>query len=141
MSFPKTVTCISTLTAALTLCATFAYAQDDTATVFNRHIQAFSTGDMALNLSDYSETSVIIVPNATYTGLAEIEGFFTQQMAEFGQEGVAFKMGEMPVLGNVVYISWSADTPDNDYSYATETYVIEDGKITTQTVGWVRDRK
>lgn len=126
---------------AMTFCATIAYAKDDTATVFTRHIQAFSTGDMALNLSDYTEASVIVVPNATYSGLAEIEGFFAQQMAEFGQEGVAFKMGEMHVLGNIVYISWSADTPDNDYSYATETYLIEDGKITTQTVGWVRKEK
>jgi hypothetical protein len=35
----------------------------------------------------------------------------------------------MHVSGKIVYISWSAETPDNSYIYVTETYLVEDGKI------------
>jgi hypothetical protein len=62
-------------------------------------------------------------------------------MQEFGQEGVVFEMGEMHVSGKIVYISWSAETPENSYIYATETYLIEDGKIAVQTVGWIKEPK
>lgn len=122
--------------AALT---TSAQADEDPMSVFNSHIQGFTTGDLAMVQSNLTEESVIIIPGATYTGVAEISEYITGQMQEFGQEGVVFEMGELHVTGPVVYISWSAQTPDNEYIYATETYLIEDGMIAVQTVGWLRE--
>lgn len=126
---------------ALTGLTTSVQAEADPMSVFNSHIQGFTTGDLEMVQSNLTEDTVLIIPGATYTGVAEFSEYITGQMQEFGQEGVVFEMGETTVSGNIVYISWSAETPDNSYVYATETYLIEDGKIAVQTVGWIREPK
>ena len=126
---------------ALTTLATSVQADSDPTSVFNSHIQGFTTGDLEMVQSNLTEETVLIIPGATYTGVAEFSEYITGQMQEFGQEGVVFEMGEMHVSGKIVYISWSAETPDNSYVYATETYLIEDGKIAVQTVGWIKEPK
>jgi len=126
---------------ALTTMATSVQADSDPTSVFNSHIQGFTTGDLDMVQSNLTEETVLIIPGATYTGVAEFSEYITGQMQEFGQEGVVFEMGEMHVSGKIVYISWSAETPDNSYIYATETYLVEDGKIAVQTVGWIKEPK
>ena len=46
-------------------------------------------------------------------------------------------MEERRIDGEYAYIVWNADTPDNDYEFATDTFVIRDGEIVAQTLGTV----
>ena len=134
---------ISALSVATTLflSATGVQAEMAPEEVFDHHLNAFVERNMKENLSDYTEDSVVIIPNAIFTGKDEIEGFFAGLFEEFAKEGANIKLTEKRVHNNVVYISWQADTPDNTYHYATDTFVIEDGKIITQTIGFVVEKK
>ena len=53
---------------------------------------------------------------------------------EFSKPGMTFTMDAVHVTGDIAYIVWHAETADNVYEMATDTFVIEDGKIATQTL-------
>lgn len=103
--------------------------------VLDDHLAAFGGGDMDKILEDYDDTSVIITPDQTYRGLDEIPGFFEGLFADFGQEGAEASIDLQKVEGDIAYITWHGDTPDNVYEFCTDTFVVEDGIITTQTYG------
>ncbi|MCH2249416.1 MAG: nuclear transport factor 2 family protein [Cognatishimia sp.] len=113
----------------------------DAEAVFDHHLKAFLDRNMEENLADYTEGSVVIIPNAVFRGLDEIEGFFGAIFEEFAQEGTTFELTEKHVEDKIVYISWTAETPSNTYTYATDTFLIEDGKILTQTIGLIVEPK
>jgi hypothetical protein len=98
--------------------------------ILDHHLGAFSQGLEEL-LRDYSETSVLITPDKTYTGLTDIRGFFKAFI-----EGVepkfweAFKILNMTVTDEVAYIAWEAKPW---FSLATDTLLVRDEKITVQT--------
>ncbi len=46
---------------------------------------------------------------------------------------MAFSMGQMVVEEDIAFITWSAETADNFYELGTDTFLIRDGKIATQT--------
>ena len=101
-----------------------------TQAVLAHHLQAFGEGIEAI-MADYTEDSVVIVPDATHHGLAEIRSFFTS-FAESNPEGfgAAFRMKRQEVFGEVAYILWEAKPW---CPLGTDTFVIRDGKIVFQT--------
>ena len=52
---------------------------------------------------------------------------------EFGKPGASFSMQEQRIDGEYAYIRWSAETADNSYEAATDTFVVRDGKIIAQS--------
>lgn len=138
----KQLACVSALiVGSLIVAPSSALADSDAGAVFDHHLTAFIERNMQENLADYTEDSVVIIPNTIFRGKAEIEGLFGALFKEFAQEGSKFELTEKRVEGNIVYISWKASTPDNEYRYATDTFLIEDGKIKIQTIGLVVESK
>ncbi|MFC7136843.1 nuclear transport factor 2 family protein [Halobaculum litoreum] len=106
----------------------------DTESVLTHHLDAFMDQDMEEMLADYTEDSVVVTSTkGTFRGLDEIETLFEQFFAEFSQSPVEFAMDEQQVEGEVAYIRWHAETPERVYEFATDTFVIRDGIIETQT--------
>ena len=58
---------------------------------------------------------------------------FQAMIAEFKKPGAAFRMKQQAVEGDYAYILWSAETADNVYEMATDTFVVRDGKIVAQS--------
>ena len=48
-----------------------------------------------------------------------------------------FSLEEKTVEGEYAYIIWRAETPENTYEFATDTFVVRDGDIVAQTLGTV----
>jgi hypothetical protein len=59
--------------------------------------------------------------------------FFQAIFTEFGKPGTTFTMHRTSVEGDYAYIFWSAETADNRYEAATDTFVVRDGKIMAQS--------
>ena len=101
-----------------------------TQATLDHHLQAIGEGIDAL-MQDYTEDSVLITPDATHRGLADIRGFFTAFM-----EGLpagmmdSFKLNRTEVAGEVAYIIWEAKPW---FPLGTDTFVVRDGKIVYQT--------
>ena len=53
----------------------------------------------------------------------------------------SFNLPTCIVLDKHVYIVWNAESDSVVYEFATDTFTIEAGKITLQTVGFVKRNK
>jgi len=54
-------------------------------------------------------------------------------IAEFGKPSATFRMKQQFVEGDYAYILWTAESADNVYEVGTDTFVVRDGKIVTQS--------
>ena len=59
---------------------------------------------------------------------------------EFGKPGAMFSMKQQFVEGDYAYILWTAESADNVYEVGTDTFVVRDGKIVTQSSARLRTR-
>lgn len=117
----------------LALLASQAFAQS-TDDVLQHHLDAFGAGDVDAIMADYAEDAVIVNQSGIRKGPDEIRPLFDAFVEEFGKPGATFELLVRKVEGEVAYIVWTAETADNIYELATDTFVIRDGKIAYQTL-------
>src|SRR4051812_8599774 len=98
-------------------------ATSATQTVLDHHLTAFDEGDLGGILSDYSATAILFTPDGPLVGVDEIRPLFEKLLAEFSKAGASFEMHRQTVEGEYAYIVWSAETADNVYELATDTFV------------------
>jgi len=101
--------------------------------VLENHLKCFGEGDLEGILSDYARGAVLFTPNGPLKGVDSIRPLFEQLIAEFGKPGATFSMKLQSVEGDYAYILWAAETADNVYEMATDTFVVRDGKIIAQS--------
>ena len=112
-------------------------SSEKTKEVIEHHLSAFGQNDLQGVLSDYTDESIILTPDATIKGLAEIEPFFAGLFEGFPTDGTDFSLDKMTVENEIAYIIWHATTPSLDVPFGTDTFVVEDGKIVRQTFAGV----
>jgi ketosteroid isomerase-like protein len=103
-----------------------------TSEVLDRHLKAFAEYDVEGVVSDYSSDAVLFVPKGPLKGLAAIKPFFEALISEFSKPGSSFTMLRC-IEGDHAYILWTAETADNSYEFATDTFVVRNGKIVAQS--------
>jgi ketosteroid isomerase-like protein len=101
--------------------------------VVRRHVKCFFEGDLEGIVSDYSADAVLFTPNGPLQGHVPIREFFRGLIKEFGQPGTTFSMQHQSIVGGFAYFLWSAETADNVYEMATDTHVVQNGKIVAQS--------
>src|SRR5215207_4984059 len=100
---------------------------DSAETVLTRHLQTFGAGDLGGILADYAADAILFTP----FGLVRRDGLantYTALFAEFSKPGTTFNLQYQVVEGEIGFIVWSAETADNKYEFATDTFVIRGGK-------------
>jgi ketosteroid isomerase-like protein len=106
----------------------------DTNAVFEHHLAALGSGDVEEVLKDYTEESVLITADGTFTGLTALRGFFAAAIAGLFKPGTYdFTMDVVRVAGEVAYCVWHASCAEAEIVFGTDTFVVHDGKIATQT--------
>jgi ketosteroid isomerase-like protein len=101
--------------------------------VLEHHLKCFDDGDLDGILSDYAPSAVLFTSDGPLRGADAIRPLFQAMIAEFGKPGATFSMKQQSVEGDYAYIVWSAETADNVYEMATDTFVVRDGKIVAQS--------
>jgi ketosteroid isomerase-like protein len=101
--------------------------------VLHNHLSSFDKGDLNGVLSDYAPDAVLFTKDGTHKGVGAIRPLFEALLAEFGKPGATFSMERQVIEGDYAYILWSAETADNVYELATDTFVVRDGKIVAQS--------
>lgn len=101
--------------------------------VVGRHLEFFGKGDLKGVLSDYAPEAVFFTPDGPLRGTDAMRPFFQALIAEFGKPGATFNMKLQSVEGDYAYILWTAETADNVYELATDTFFVRDGKIVAQS--------
>lgn len=104
-----------------------------TETILEHHLTTFGEQDLSGIMEDYTEESVIVTNMGTFRGLDEIEGLFEDFFAEFAQNDATIDMQQETVEDEFAYIVWQAESPENVYEFATDTFYIPDDAILFQT--------
>ena len=103
----------------------------ETNAVLDNHLAAGLRGDTEGVLSDFTEGSVLFLPQGPVRGIAELRGFYgaflTKPPPGFPK---AFELLRRDVDGEVAYIVWKAEP---GILLATDTFLVRDGKIMVQT--------
>src|SRR4051812_31070328 len=100
-----------------------------TSDVLDRHLKSFAEHSLSELVADYSSDAVMFLPTGPLRGPEAIQPLFENLLAEFAKPGASFSMQHRCVEGEHAYIIWSAETADNSYEFATDTFVVRDGKI------------
>jgi ketosteroid isomerase-like protein len=80
-----------------------------TADTLQHHLAAVMQGDLDAILSDYTDESVLFLPDGTLHGRDAVRNFFTRLFATLPADWSAqFKMIRQDVDGEVAYIFWQA---------------------------------
>ncbi len=101
--------------------------------VLDRHLTSFAEYDVNGLLADYSSDAVLFVPTGLLRGPDAIRPLFEALVSEFRKPGSSFSMQHRYVDGDHAYIVWTAETADNSYEFATDTFVVRNGKIVAQS--------
>ena len=114
----------------------------DTRAVLDHHLAAFRAGDVEEIMEDYSEESVMLMHDGEIRGLEALRAAFTEFFSgEFEAGTYDFSLDALKVEGDVAYIVWHASTEAADYPVGSDTFVIRDGTIMTQTAVFKVDPK
>ncbi len=103
-----------------------------TEATLTHHLESFGKGDLDGLLSDYTEESKILTPDGALEGTAGIKPFFEKLGAMF-PPGSKFEMIKQIIDGEIAYIVWTLESEQVKVILGTDTFVIRDGKILTQT--------
>jgi uncharacterized protein (TIGR02246 family) len=101
--------------------------------VIDNHVKCFIAGDLKGILSDYAPDAVLFTAQGPLKGVDAIKVLFEAMLAEFAKPGATFDLKHVSVDGNYAYILWTAETVDNVYEMATDTFVVREGKIAVQS--------
>ena len=113
--------------------------EDQTKEVLDHHWVAFKANDLEETMKDYTDESVLITPNGIYSGLGEIRQNFINAFKAFPKDSTTFTLDKSVVVKDVGYILWKSRTPTFNLTYATDTFIIREGKIVRQTYAGVRE--
>ena len=117
--------------------ATDNFTEDKTKQVLEHHWKAFTENNLEEVMADYVEESVLVTPEATYKGLTQIRQNFENAYIKFPKDKSDFKLTKTVIDRDVAYILWQSKTPTFDLSFATDTFIIRNGKIIRQTYAGV----
>jgi hypothetical protein len=113
--------------------------EQETKEVLDHHWMTFQKNDLEGTMEDYTEESILITPDATYEGLDEIRENFVNAFKAFPADSSTLTLTKSVVKEDVGYILWTAKTPAFTLSYATDSFIIRDGKIVRQTYAGVAE--
>jgi len=106
----------------------------DTKAVLDHHFAAYTAADADETLKDYTDQSVLITPDATYKGRQAIHAYFSDLFSGLFKPGTYdFTLDTLTIEGDVAYVVWHATCATAVIPFATDTWVVHNGKITTQT--------
>ena len=106
--------------------------------VFDDHIAALESGDIANVMADYADDAILILPDGAVVGKAAIQAAFENLLQ--GSPNTKFT-GQDIVEGDTLLTIWSAESDTATMPQGVDTFVIRDGKIRRQTAWFVVNPK
>jgi ketosteroid isomerase-like protein len=101
--------------------------------LLTHHLRCFGKADIPGIMTDYATDARIFTPDGIVRGSEAIREFFAKVFEEHVKPGLDFHMIRQEVDGDTAYIVWRAETPVNRIELATDTFIVKDGRIVTQT--------
>jgi len=101
--------------------------------VVDNHLKSFGERNLNGILSDYAPGAVLFTPQGPLKSAEAFRVFFQALIADFSKPGASFTLKHLSVEGDYAYILWTAETADNVYEVASDTFFVRDGKTEVQS--------
>ncbi len=112
-----------------------------TEAVIDHHLEAFGQGDTDELILDYTDKSILITPERILSNINEIFALFHKFVTDVVPPGCDFELSKKIINGDIAYLIWSAESENYRIPFGTDTFLIKDDKIATQTVALVLESK
>ena len=109
--------------------------------ILDDHMYYLGIGDVEKTLEDYAPDAFMINQNKVIRGTQELRAHFANSVKNVLTPGTKSETLIKQCVDNVGYVVWKAETDKLIFSYASDTFVIENGKITAQTFAAVVQKK
>ena len=103
-----------------------------TAEVLAHHLKCFANRDLDGTMADYSPDAVFFSADGVIRGPDAIRAVFEKLFSEFAKPGASLASRQRLVEGDYVYLLWTAETAENYYELASDSFVIRNGSIQMQ---------
>ena len=101
--------------------------------VLQSHVTALLSGDLDRIACDYDENAVIITPSGVISGHDHIKDYYFSIFQLMGGPGNLTAVS-ITTSGKALLLEWMLDSPHFVVGDGTDTFVVEKGLITYQTV-------
>ena len=105
-----------------------------TDTILDHHLSAFTQQNLSEIMVDYTDESIVVTNIGTFGKVSGIERLFDDLFADLYRDGTTIDVTQRIVKREFAYIVWNAETPENVYEFAANTYYIPEDTIDFQTV-------
>ena len=104
---------------------------EQTRATFEHHLKAIFAKDVDAIMEDFAEDAVLFTPDGLFRGAGEVREFFIGFVANLTPEMLAdFSATRQEFDGEIAYLVW---TIGDIIPLGTDTFVVRNGKIVTQT--------
>ena len=104
-----------------------------TSDVLDRHLKSFAEYDMDGVVADYSSDAVLFVPTGPLKGPDAIKPLFEALFRSLQSRAPRLRCSSDALRVITPIFVWTAETADNSYEFATDTFVVRNGKIIAQS--------
>lgn len=119
---------------------TFTTEEQNVLEVFNRHLSAFTSGNLDAVLDDFGEDSVVITQEGVFKGPQQIRNVFQALLAEFGVidkgDSPGFTFDIVQPCRDTLFITWHAVSKHHVFPFGTDTFVVRGDTIYRQTFSY-----
>jgi hypothetical protein len=106
---------------------------NSTKDVIENHIRSFREGNLDALLDYFAPDAVLFTHSGTLRGRSEIKNLFQHLLDEFEELDASETVRTAIFDGEYAYLIWSGETPYNRYEFATDTFIVRNGKIVAQS--------
>jgi hypothetical protein len=101
--------------------------------VLDRHFEAFFGNDIDAIMADYADDVVFVGSTDTYTGKAAVKALFENVFKVIPKDSTTHEIVKTVTKSDIAYIIWKGKGPKVEFAFATDTFIIQNGKIIRQT--------
>ncbi len=106
----------------------------DTRSVVERHLRALLAGDVEAVIDGFHDDAVLVAPDGVLRGRRELtEGFERLVDGLFAPGTFTFTLDTFTVAGDAALVTWHGDCTGTRVAFASESFVVRDGRIAAQT--------
>lgn len=106
---------------------------NSTKDVIENHIRSLRERNLDAVLDDFAPDAVLFTPSGILRGRSQIKALFEGLLEEFGKPAASETLHTANFEGEHAYLIWSGETAKNRYEFATDTFLVRNGKIVTQS--------
>lgn len=100
--------------------------------VLSHHMDALLKGDVEAVMQDYADDAVLITQNGIIKGTEALTKNFSTP-SKILTPDTKLEIIDKKCVGNIAFIVWKAENDNFNVPIASDTFVIENGKILSQT--------